>query len=258
MIVLENALIYLPAENGIVAYTPGEQMGRALLALTVEQRGLAVFSVLLGFSLVTASHRLGAPRHHGDRVRYFVVLGAVHGMFLFPFDVLLPYGVALAVMVASGIASRPARPRWWVAAAAALVVSHLTAALLAETNGSSGGLDSFVVPTVDEAFGLRLQEWLASLAMMPFSVAPILLPMLLGAAVAHRRLSPIRGRPSPVSVFCPPTARYRISERGCACWWPEPPWYAKASCSAANPDRSVPRVARTASHVPASVTVAAP
>ena len=85
---------------GTVPDSPGDQLVRFASSLIFEGKSYVVFSFLFGISFVLAWHsRAGletgasGTRRAARRCAALIVLGVLHGLFLFAGDILLAYGI---------------------------------------------------------------------------------------------------------------------------------------------------------------------
>ncbi|ADG73419.1 protein of unknown function DUF418 [Cellulomonas flavigena DSM 20109] len=92
-----------------------------LTTLLVDDRSRPMFAILYGFGIATMATRLAARGRDERGVRRvlarrsvgLIVLGLVHALLLFPFDILTPYGVTGLLALALVNRSRAALLRWF-------------------------------------------------------------------------------------------------------------------------------------------------
>lgn len=121
----------------------------------VDGRAYPLFAALLGYGLVRQAGRvpLTVMRRRGAAL---LVLGLVHGVLLFPGDILGPYGL-ITLMLAGAVTTVATRGLLAVAA-----IVTVFCALLGAAAGFPSGTPfqpSAAEPDVVAALGMRLAEW---------------------------------------------------------------------------------------------------
>lgn len=180
MIVIENSLFYAEAEWATADTSWMDQLARGTLALLVEYRGLPIFCILLGFTTQLMLTRNACGRRRvSTRATGFLALGAIHGIFFFPGDILAIFGLALFVVL--WLVRRTATTRMvvtWIAAfgfvgQAAFASWGIT--LSTNFDDISAGMANF-----PDAALARSIEWLAYLLTFPLHASAVLFPLLIG------------------------------------------------------------------------------
>jgi uncharacterized protein len=183
VILVENALLYVPAEWHATETSATERLVRAAVTEAVEFRGLPLFAMLIGFGLHSATRASGpagwARIRHRDRV--LVALGVLHGSVVFSGDILAVFGILLMLLVAA--LRRGWSPLRILVVTAVLFV--LQAAIAASGYGAEEGVSSFSATAWDEAAALRVLEWAVYVAATPLASSGLLFPIVLGVLVGR-------------------------------------------------------------------------
>lgn len=190
LIMIENVLLYLPQETVGGPASVADRAVRAAVALVVEFRGLPLFALLLGFStaaMLRAAGPTGDRRVMQRRSAVFVMVGAVHGVFVFSGDILAVYGVLLLGLTA---VLRLRRLQLDIATAvlalAFLAQTLLLPLALTGTAPVEEASTSLLASDWATAAALRPMEWLAY-----FIASPVLGSGLLFAMVVGGRTAPL-------------------------------------------------------------------
>jgi uncharacterized protein len=187
-IMLENLLVYLPAEAGSAATSPTDRGIRAVMAALLEYRGLPLFALLLGFGVhllirraATAEDRAAILRRNAS----FIVIGTMHGLLVFPGDILAVYGLLLYGLVWAVRNPRRAHLVTWISGVLfALQTLVLPVTLAATVGGAAEPTGSMFALTLGEALTLRVTEWLLYVVSAPLLSSGLLFPMLIGFRTA--------------------------------------------------------------------------
>jgi uncharacterized protein len=183
VILVENALLYVPAEWRATGTTAVERLLRAAVTETIEFRGLPLFAMLIGFGLHSATRAAGeagwARIRRRDRV--LIALGALHGCAVFSGDILAVFGILLVMLVAA--LRRGWSPVRMLAVTAVLFV--LQAAVAATGYGAVEGASSTSATSWEEASMLRVLEWAVYVVSTPLASSGLLCPVLVGLLVAR-------------------------------------------------------------------------
>lgn len=197
LIALANVHLFLLGTPGLRGYpVPTDLADRivtvAQLAL-VDGRAYPLFALLVGYGAVQSARR------HGDRAvpllrrrgLWMVVIGAVHGLVLFPGDIVAAYGLLLVVL--AGVLVRGSTVTLGTVTALGAV---LTLLLGSGSGGPAGArtLPSVAEPAVGRALFLHVGEWVGGV----IGSALLTVGMVaLGALAARHRLldDPARHRP---------------------------------------------------------------
>lgn len=213
LIMLENLLIYLPAESGLAVPSAAERGTRAVMAVLIEYRGLPLYALLLGFGVYVLVRRAATPEERATVLRRnlaFIIVGSLHGLLVFSGDILAVYGILMCVLLWATRNPRRARLMTWVCGVLFVLqtlVLPFTLAFAANGTAEAGG--SYLASTATEAFMLRSPEWLLFVLSAPLLSSGLLFPMLIGFRTAHLVMAgplsagPARGyRASIIALGC--------------------------------------------------------
>ena len=195
IIMIENLMLYMPAEHMITATSESDKAVRAAVALFVEFRGLPLFCILLGFGVRVIIDHYGPAWKLHMRLRNtaFLVLGTVHGLWIFSGDILAIYAVALAIFGLM-IRRRQALGLGKITLAISLYLLYILVLpmtlMLVEFPASVD--NSYFSSSWDGAQATRSAEWVSSMAVSPLSAGGVLLPMAIGYSSAQRVRNPGR------------------------------------------------------------------
>ncbi|MEU7656424.1 CPBP family glutamic-type intramembrane protease [Micromonospora taraxaci] len=190
-IMLENLLIYLPAESVTAGTSVVERAIRAALAVLIEYRGLPLYALLLGFGMYVLLRRADSSQRRAAVVRRnlsLILLGALHGMLVFSGDILAVYGILLYVLVWATRKPRRLRLATWASGVLFLLQTLVLPFTLLLTAGDEATA-SVLADSASVALGARWTEWLLYVLSTPFLSSGLLFPMLVGyrsAAVVLR------------------------------------------------------------------------
>ncbi|WP_433507475.1 DUF418 domain-containing protein [Pseudonocardia halophobica] len=190
LIALANVHLFLLAAPGVRGYPdePGPVGGvvTALQMLLVDGRAYPLFALLVGYGAVQLARRRddegAAVRLLRRRGAWMIVIGAVHGILLFPGDIVGAYGLLLVLLAGFLVRGTEVTLRTIAAVGVAITV------LLGAGTGLRTGaltLPSVAAPDVRTALGLHVNEWIGG----TLSAALFTVGMLaVGALAARRRL----------------------------------------------------------------------
>lgn len=185
-IVLENSLYYAVPEWTDLVSAQEDRLARGMLALLIEYRGLPIFCILLGFTahlmVVRTSDGLQRLTH---RAKFFLIVGALHGVFVFPGDILAIFGVSLlALMWFRRRAARTRHILLWLVGGSFI----MQAAVGGWGSTQTGAFDELSVGMLDfrEAGLTRGIEWLLYVLTAPFHISAVLFPLLVGFTTWRR------------------------------------------------------------------------
>lgn len=193
LIAVANVMIYLVdrpygfrqhiIEDGLLNHVTS-----ALVVTLVDGRIYPLFAFFFGYGLVQMQRRRGAAvgrRALRRRSVLLILVGAVHGVLLFPGDILGWYGVVGLLLVP--LLARPDRTLlriaglWLVPAA---VVTGLVQGSATGPTRQRGFFWSFEIADPLAATGWRAVEWV----MTPFGLLPVVTAALVGIVVARHRV----------------------------------------------------------------------
>lgn len=202
-IAVANSVVHLYGRERGPSYRPVEgtaadRVTDALAALLADNRGYPLFAFLLGYGTVQLANRLtdrAVPRPRVTsvllrRAAALLAFGAVHAALLFSGDILGLYGLLALVLAAAVTAS----DRTLVLGAAGCLLPFTVLGVLDALAGGSAAGTSYAEPAYLTSVGLRLFEWVLSLAAAPLLGIGLLAPMLLGVLAARRRMLEDVGR----------------------------------------------------------------
>ncbi|SKC76381.1 DUF418 domain-containing protein [Krasilnikoviella flava] len=196
LIAVANVMIYLVGrpygfrqhvvEDGAVDHAVS-----AAVVTLVDGRAYPLFAFLFGYGMVQLSERRRSEGAGDAEVRQFqrrrsvvlIAFGAVHGMLLFPGDILGWYGVVGLLLAA--LMRRSDRALLWVAGlwlVPAAVVTGLVYGLA--TGPERGFLWSFEMTDPLAALASRPMEWV----MAPFGLLPVVTAALVGVVAARHHV----------------------------------------------------------------------
>lgn len=187
IILVENALLFVPAEFNATNTTQLDRILRAIVAGFVEFRGLPLFALLIGFSLYSLTQRSGESGWRQARSRnfFFLAIGVLHGLTVFSGDVLAVFGILLAL--ALPILNRARRLTLWTCLFGLAFVAQ--AAIAASLLGvSSGGYSSLTAPEFSTAALYRIIEWSGYFITSPLLSSGTLSLVFLGWLIGARLL----------------------------------------------------------------------
>lgn len=180
MIVLENALFYSVPEWTNAAPAQEDRLVRSVFSLLLEYRGLPIFCILLGFTAHLMVTRYADGRQRLNlRAKTFIAMGAIHGLFVFPGDILAIFGISLLVLLWLNRRTRATqRVLLWLTGCGFIVQAVVAGWGSAQT----GTFSEFSVGilTFPEASVARAIEWLLYVLTVPFHVSAVLFPILIG------------------------------------------------------------------------------
>lgn len=196
LIAVANVMIYLVGrpygfrqhvvEDGAVDHAVS-----AAVVTLVDGRAYPLFAFLFGYGMVQLAERQRSDGAGDTEVRrlqrrrslVLIGFGAVHGVLLFPGDILGWYGVVgllLAVLV-----RRSDRALLWVAGLWALPAAVVTGLVYGLATGPERGfLWSFEMADPLAALASRPMEWV----MAPFALLPVVTAALVGVVAARHRV----------------------------------------------------------------------
>jgi uncharacterized membrane protein YeiB len=190
LIALANVHLFLPAAPGVRGYpdAPGAVGGVVVFAqmLLVDGRAYPLFALLVGYGAVQLARRRddgrGAVRLLRRRGAWLLAIGAVHGILLFPGDIVGAYGLLLVLLAGVLVRGTEVTLRTVAAVGVALTVLIGTG-----TGLRTGGLvlPSVAAPAFGTAVRLHVGEWLAGTVSSALLTAGML---AVGALAARRRL----------------------------------------------------------------------
>lgn len=187
LIAVANVHLYLFASpGGVRGYPPSSDLADRVVAsiqvVLADGPGLPLFAAVAGYGLV----RMGT-RHSGAvgvrRGAVMVGLGALHGLLLFPDDILAPYGLVTVVLI--GVVALPAdrlptSQLFLVATAVAVPVAAIAAGQGLPSDGLT--MPGAGAPTFPAAVAQNAAEWPV---MAVFSALIAIPGALLGVWVAR-------------------------------------------------------------------------
>lgn len=190
LIALANVHLFLLAAPGVRGYpdAPGPVGGviTFLQMLLVDGRAYPLFALLVGYGAVQLARRRddegAAVRLLRRRGAWMIVIGAVHGILLFPGDIVGAYGLLLVLLAGFLVRGTEVTLRTIAAVGVAITV------LLGAGTGLRTGaltLPSVAAPDVGTALGLHVGEWLGGTVSAALFTAGML---AVGALAARRRL----------------------------------------------------------------------
>ncbi|GAA4681165.1 DUF418 domain-containing protein [Pseudonocardia yuanmonensis] len=190
LIALANVHLFLLAAPGVRGYPdrPGPAGGVVafLQMLLVDGRAYPLFALLVGYGAVQLARRRDDPdaavRLLRRRGAWMVAIGAVHGILLFPGDILGAYGLLLVLLAGFLVRGTEVTLRTVAAVGVALTV------LIGTGTGLRTGalvLPSVAAPDFGAAVRLHVGEWLAGTVSSALLTAGML---AVGALAARRRL----------------------------------------------------------------------
>jgi uncharacterized protein len=199
LIALANAHVWLYAHPvGVRGYplalTGADRVVAALQVLLVDGRAYPLFGVLFGYGITQLAARraaLGVPADDVVRLvrrrgAWMIVIGLVHGVLLWPGDIVGAYGL-LAVLMAAVLVRGAPGTLAGVAVAGAVVSSLLSSAsALVPPPGTTALLQSVAVTDLGAVLLLHLIEW-GLIGLLIQSIV-VFGAVALGALAARRRL----------------------------------------------------------------------
>jgi uncharacterized protein len=196
LIALANVHLFLLAAPGVRGYPndPGPVGGVLVLLqmLLVDGRAYPLFALLVGYGAVQLARRREDPgaavRLLRRRGAWMIVIGAVHGVLLFPGDIVGAYGLLLVLLAGFLVRGTEVTLRTIAAVGVAITV------LLGAGTGLRTGaltLPSVAAPGFGTAVGLHLGEWLAGTLSSALFTGGML---AVGALAARHRLLDEPGR----------------------------------------------------------------
>lgn len=181
VILVENAILYLPSEWTATAPSFSERAARAAVAAFFEFRGLPLFAILIGFAIYSVLRRdaVADPwKKIRARDKVLILLGAMHGTLVFSGDILTVFGL---LALGGGLMLRRRWSQRWLLPTTAVL--FLVQAALTSTGYALGeGNSSLSATSWLEACVLRVIEWTAYVASAPLLSSGLLFPVLVGFA----------------------------------------------------------------------------
>lgn len=197
LIAVANVMIYLidrpygyrqhAVEDGVLNHVTS-----LLVVTVVDGRAFPLFALLFGYGIVQMMNRqrergveAGATRRI-VRLRSIglIILGAIHGIVLFPGDILGWYGIVGLVVL--GLIARTDRALRFIAVAWLLPASIIVGMIYAQPirGGERNFFWSFEISSWVDGIPMRAVEWVMS----PFGLLPVLSAALVGVIAARHRI----------------------------------------------------------------------
>lgn len=198
LIALANVHLFLLGTPGIRGYPaeldPADRVVTLVQTLLVDGRAYPLFALLMGYGAVQSARRREADQAVGilrRRGGWMVAIGAVHGLALFPGDIVGAYGLLLVLL--AGVLVRGTT----VTLGTIAVIGIALTATLGTGSGLPTGLPvvpSVATQAVGTALGQHVGEWLTGALGSALLTAGM---VALGALAARHRLldEPDRHRP---------------------------------------------------------------
>lgn len=191
LIAVANVMIYLVdrpygfrqhiLEDGVLNHVTS-----ALVVTLVDGRIYPLFAFFFGYGLVQMQRRrdpAGGRRTLRRRSVLLILIGAVHGVLLFPGDILGWYGIVGLLLVP--LLTRPDRTLLRVAGLWLLPAAIVTGLIQGTATGPGRSfLWSFEIADPVAATGWRVVEWVST----PFALLPVVTAALVGVVAARRRV----------------------------------------------------------------------
>lgn len=193
LIAVANVMIYLVGrpygyrqhiiEDGLL-----DHVTSAVVVTLVDGRIYPLFAFFFGYGLVQMQRRGGASAGRGALRRRSVLLlllGAVHGVLLFPGDILGWYGVVGLLLVP--LLARPDRSLLRIAGLWLLPAAVVTGLVQGTATGPTRQRSFFWSFEIDDpapAMAWRAVEWVST----PFGLLPVVTAALVGAVAARHRV----------------------------------------------------------------------
>ncbi|MBB6174592.1 putative membrane protein YeiB [Nocardiopsis mwathae] len=197
LIAMAYAPLYLPGAYGSVNTHPDggtwlDAAVRVVVLLVLDNRSFPMFAALFGYGMVmmlSGQLSRGTPEREARRLLrrrslFLLLFGAVHAILVFPGEILAAYG--LAGLVIGWLLLRPER--------ALLTGAAVTAVIYAVTVPLVGIMMAFATEKSPVVGYSTTADWAERIIFMPLAPVlnnigfPLLLPLLLGAWAARRRL----------------------------------------------------------------------
>jgi uncharacterized membrane protein YeiB len=196
LIALANVMVYLIGRpygfrQHIVEQGAIDHAVSALMATLVDGRAYPLFAFLFGYGVVQLSRQRLSQGATPDEVQrllrrrslVLIAFGAVHGVLLFPGDILGWYGVVGLVIVA--LLRLSDRAMLWTAGLWFLPAAVVTGVIYGTASGPERGFFwSFEIADPLAAVAWRSAEWL----MAPFGLLLVISTALIGVVAARHRV----------------------------------------------------------------------
>ena len=193
LIAVANVMIYLVdrpygfrqhiIEDGVL-----DHVASTIVVTLVDGRIYPLFAFFFGYGLVQMQARRGASagrRVLRRRSALLILFGAVHGVLLFPGDILGWYGVVGLLLVP--LLARPDRNLLRIAAIWLLPAAIVTGLVQGSATGPTRQRSFFWSFEIDDpavALAWRAVEWVAA----PFGLLPVVTAALVGVVAARHRV----------------------------------------------------------------------
>ena len=193
LIAVANVMIYLIGrpygfrqhiiEDGVL-----DRVTSAAVVTLVDGRIYPLFAFFFGYGLVQMQRRRGASAGRGvlrRRSGLLLLLGAVHGVLLFPGDILGWYGVVGLLLVP--LLARPDRTLLRIAGLWLLPAAIVTGLVHGSATGPTRQRSHFWSFEIDDpalALAWRAVEWVST----PFALLPVVTAALVGIVAARHRV----------------------------------------------------------------------
>lgn len=182
LIAVANAHLFVVGRPiGVRGYpvptTLPERVVTLLGMLFVDGRAYPLFAALVGYGLVTLARR--RPGVAGRRSLVLVAVGAVHGVLIFPGDIIGAYGL-VGLVLAATLTTASSRALLSTAGVIAVIAVLLSVGAGVPQGGPS--VPSLAVPSALQALGMRPGEWIPGVLFSALVSAPA---VLVGAWVAR-------------------------------------------------------------------------
>lgn len=196
LIALANVMIYLVGRpygfrQHIIEDGALNHVMQALMVTLVDGRAYPLFAFLFGYGMVQLSEHRRRSGASPDDVRrlmrrrslILLLFGAVHGIVLFPGDILGWYGIVGLLIVA--LFRRSDRTLLRSAGLWLVPAAIVTGLIYGQATGPGRSFFwSFEIADPLSAMGLRVVEWL----MAPFGLLPVITAALAGVVAARHRV----------------------------------------------------------------------
>lgn len=189
LIALANVHLFLLGPAGVRGYPAGlagvDGVVAFLQMVLVDGRAYPLFALLVGYG-ATQSARRWEPAAAVSLLRrrggWMIAIGAVHGVLLFPGDIVAAYGLLLVAL--AGVVVRGTDVTLGTIAVLGCVFTALTSAFSGFSTGVAV-LPSIAAPDVGSALVLHLGEWSVGTVNSALVTAGM---VALGALLGRRRL----------------------------------------------------------------------
>ncbi len=196
LIAVANIMIYLTDRpygyrNHVVESGDVDHLASVAVVTLVDGRSFPLFAFLLGYGLVQLINRhqdrgAGRAEIRGLIIRralIMIAIGAVHGIVLFPGDILGYYGVVTLIIF--GLSRLRNSQLAIIAVGWLLPAAVITGLIYGSTQVSAGRafLWSFELGSEPFGYALRALEWVLT----PFALLPVITAALIGLVAARLR-----------------------------------------------------------------------